>query len=88
MFWAKEDQTFVKEYELQFINYLTDNTLGSDEQVVPMLDRMFNKARSEDALDQIWNARGDDGSSPLHLGAKLGNACLVEWILDTWEKHG
>jgi len=24
----------------------------------------------------------------LHITAKLGNVCVLEWILETWQKHG
>ena len=49
---------------------------------------MLSDAAGEGELNQIFAARTEGGSNPLHLAAKLGNPAVVEWILKTWEeKH-
>jgi ankyrin repeat protein len=38
-------------------------------------------------LDQIWNTKGGNGQTPLHIAARVGNDMVVSWVIKTWEQN-
>jgi hypothetical protein len=76
----------IKRIELQFLTLAT--TKQDPVESVAKLNAMFEKAKTRGELNEIWQATADGGNLPLHIASKLGNACVVEWIFNTWDANG
>ena len=71
----------VRHHELAFMGIVADGCYGKPH----ILDDIFNKAKEEGELDQIWNAKDAEGNLPLHKAALHGNPTVMQWVIDTWQ---
>ena len=75
----------IREHEVKFISICTkgeDMDYNTQAGQKRPLDRMWEQAEAEGALDQIINAADDEGDRPIHIACESGNAEVVSWILD------
>ena len=52
-----------------------------------LIDKIYNEAKIDNELGQIFEAKDEDGDLPLHKAANFGNPTCIEWIFDTWKQH-
>jgi hypothetical protein len=49
------------------------------------LDALYDRAKNEGQLDQIWEARDVDGNRPFQKAAKHGNPKALSWVIQKWK---
>lgn len=74
----------VRQHELAFMGVVTEGAYGQPE----LLDAIFEKAQAAGCLDQIFEAKDDEGNKPIHKATLHGNPTCLQWIIEKWTETG
>ena len=83
-FCGKAKPKDVKQHELAFMNICTEGAYGNPN----LIDTIFNRAKDEGQVSQIFEAKDEDGDLPIHKAAMNGNPTVLKWICEKWAANG
>ena len=82
---CKKKAAPIKMHELNFMSTISEGFAYNNPQII---DSVFDKAVAAGCINQIFEAKDEDGDLPIHKASFYGNPTSTQWIFDKWEDHG